>query len=105
MAIALVVGNIIGSEIFVSPSALGGEGSVSILAWVFTGPEPCSWRSYSPTSGRAFPRTCGPYAFGRGAFGDFSGFQTAWGHWIALWAVAFVSYASVFVPALATGRV
>ena len=42
------------------------------------------------------------------AFGDFVGFQTAWGYWIAIWAgnaaiaVAFVSYLSVFWGALAT---
>ena len=54
------------------------------------------------------PQTGGPYAYSRKAFGDFVGFQTAWGYWIAIWAgnaaiaVAFVSYLSVFWGALAT---
>ena len=54
--------------------------------------------------GRAFPRTGGPYAYARRAFGDFIGFQTAWGYWIAVWAgnaaiaVAFVGYLAVFWP-------
>jgi len=43
-----------------------------------------------------------PYAYARRAFGEFIGFQTAWGYWIAVWAgnaaiaVAFVAYATVF---------
>ena len=55
--------------------------------------------------GRAFPRTGGPYAYARRAFGDFIGFQTAWGYWIAAWAgnaaiaVAFVGYATVVLAA------
>ena len=108
MAIALVVGNMIGSGIFLLPSALAGEGSISILAWVFTGAGAMLLALVFSNLGRAFPRTGGPYAFAREAFGDFIGFQTAWGYWIAVWAgnaaiaVAFVSYASVFVPALAT---
>ena len=108
MAIALVVGNMIGSGIFLLPSALAAEGSVSILAWVFTGAGAMLLALVFSNLGRAFPRTGGPYAYAREAFGDFIGFQTAWGYWIAVWAgnaaiaVAFVSYASVFVPALET---
>ena len=65
----------------------------------------CS-RSSSPTSAARFPRTGGPYAYARRAFGDFVGFQTAWGYWIAVWAgnaaiaVAFVGYLTVFWPAV-----
>ena len=50
--------------------------------------------------GRAYPQTGGPYAYARRAFGDFAGFWTAWGYWIAAWAgnaaiaVIFVSYGS-----------
>ena len=48
------------------------------------------------------PATGGPYAYSRRAFGDFVGFLTAWGYWIAAWvgnaaiAVAFVSYLGYF---------
>ena len=55
--------------------------------------------------------TGGPYAYARRAFGDFAGFWTAWGYWIAAWAgnaaiaTIFVSYASVFWPSLATDNV
>ena len=52
------------------------------------------------------PKAGGPYAYTREGFGDFAGFWIAWGYWIAVWsgnaavAVAFVSYLTVFVPAL-----
>ena len=58
--------------------------------------------------GRALPRTGGPYAYAKRAFGDFIGFQTAWGYWIAAWAgnaaiaVAFVGYLAVFWPQVGT---
>ena len=70
----------------------------------------CS-RSCSPTSAGRTPQTGGPYAYARRAFGDFAGFWTAWGYWIAAWAgnaaiaAIFVSYASVFWPSLGTDNV
>ncbi len=59
------------------------------------------------TMGRAYPMTGGPYAYARRAFGDFIGFRTAWGYWIAAWvgnaaiAVAFVGYTTIVWPGLA----
>jgi APA family basic amino acid/polyamine antiporter len=51
---------------------------------------------------RAYPKTGGPYAFSRLAFGDFVGFQTAWGYWINIWvgnaAIAVAGYLAVFWP-------
>jgi APA family basic amino acid/polyamine antiporter len=49
----------------------------------------------------------GPYAYTREGLGDFAGFLVAWGYWISIWGsnaaitVAFLSYLTVFVPALA----
>jgi APA family basic amino acid/polyamine antiporter len=106
MATALVVGNMIGSGIFLLPASLAGEGSVSILGWIATGIGAVLLALVFANLGRALPRTGGPYAYARHAFGDFVGFQTAWGYWIAVWvgnaaiAVAFVGYAAYFWPAL-----
>ena len=36
MATALVIGNMIGSGVFLLPSALASYGSISILGWIFT---------------------------------------------------------------------
>jgi APA family basic amino acid/polyamine antiporter len=110
MAVALVVGNMIGSGVFTLPSAMAGvsvtNGAGSLLAWVFTGVGAVVLALVFANLGRAYPRTGGPYVFARRAFGDFIGFQTAWGYWIAAWAgnaaiaVAFVGYLAFFFPVL-----
>ncbi len=110
MATALVVGNMVGSGVFGLPSALAGTGPIALLAWVFTGAGAILLALVFANLGRAYPRTGGPYAYTRIAFGDFAGFWTAWGYWIAAWAgnaaiaVIFVSYSSVFWPSLATNN-
>ena len=112
MTTALVVGNMIGSGIFLLPASLAAEaGPVSILGWIFTGAGAILLALVFANLGRALPRTGGPYAYSRHAFGDFIGFQTAWGYWIAAWVgnaaitYAFVSYLSVFWTELATNNV
>jgi APA family basic amino acid/polyamine antiporter len=108
MATALVVGNMIGSGVFLLPSSLAKYGGISIVAWLLTAAGAMLLALVFARLGRAFPRTGGPYAYTRKAFGDFVGFQTAWGYWIAIWAgnaaiaVAFVSYLSTFWDSLAT---
>jgi APA family basic amino acid/polyamine antiporter len=102
LATALVVGNMIGSGIFLLPSALAGFGGISILGWLFTAAGAMLLALVFARLGRAYPKTGGPYAYSRRAFGDFVGFLTAWGYWIAAWvgnaaiAVAFVSYLGYF---------
>lgn len=107
MTTALVVGNMIGSGVFLLPASLAGAaGPVAIIAWIVTGVGAMLLALVFARLGRAFPRTGGPYTYAREAFGDFVGFQTAWGYWIAVWAgnaaiaVAFVGYLAVLWPAL-----
>lgn len=110
-ASALVVGNMIGSGVFLLPSALAEFGPISIIAWTFTAMGAIALALVFARLGRAYPRTGGPYAYARLAFGDFVGFQTAWGYWIAVWAgnaaiaVAFVGYLAHFWAELATNKV
>src|SRR5215207_1315246 len=99
MATALVVGNMIGSGVFLLPASLADTaGPISMLGWLFTGAGAILLALVFAGLGRALPRTGGPYACAKRAFGDFIGFQTAWGYWIAAWAgnaaiaVAFVGY-------------
>lgn len=104
-ATAMVIGNMIGSGVFLLPAALAvvavQYGSSALLAWVVTGVGAMLLAGVFATLGRAYPRTGGPYAYARRAFGDFVGFQTAWGYWIAAWvgnaaiATAFVGYTTV----------
>ena len=106
MCTALVVGNMIGSGIFMLPASLAAFGSISILAWLFTGAGAILLAVVFFRLSRRSPGVGGPYAFGREVFGDFIGFVVAWGYWISIWsgnaaiAVALVSYLSVFWPAL-----
>ena len=87
MATALVVGNMVGSGVFLLPATLAGAaGPVSLLGWLFTGAGAVLLALVFANLGRALPRTGGPYAYAKRAFGDFVGFQTAWGYWIAVWA-------------------
>jgi basic amino acid/polyamine antiporter, APA family len=109
MATALVIGNMVGSGIFLLPASLSSAaGPVSIIGWVFTGVGAMLLALVFARLGGRFPRTGGPYVYSKRAFGDFIGFQTAWGYWIAAWAgnaaitVAFIGYLAVFWPALGT---
>jgi basic amino acid/polyamine antiporter, APA family len=109
MATALVIGNMVGSGIFLLPASLAGAaGPVSIIGWLFTGAGAMLLALVFSRMARTFPRTGGPYVYSRRAFGDFAGFWTAWGYWIAAWAgnaaitVAFIGYLAVFWPALGT---
>jgi APA family basic amino acid/polyamine antiporter len=110
-ATALVIGNMIGSGVFLLPSALAAYGGVSIVAWLFTSAGALLLALVFARLGRAYPRTGGPYAYARRAFGDFIGFQTAWGYWIAVWAgnaaitVAFVGYLAYFWEDLESNKI
>lgn len=110
MATALVVGNMVGSGVFLLPSSLAGIGSVSLLGWLLTGTGAVLLALVFANLGRRYPRTGGPYAYAHRAFGEFVGFETAWGYWIAAWvgnaaiATAFVGYLAVFAPTVATNH-
>jgi APA family basic amino acid/polyamine antiporter len=105
---SLVMGNMVGSGIFILPSALAVYGSISLIGWAFTAIGAIFLALVFARLSRRFPETGGPYAFSNHAFGDFVGFQIAWSYWIANWvsnaavAVAGVSFLSTFWPNLAS---
>lgn len=105
---ALVVGNIIGSGIFLLPASLGIYGSLGLVGWMVSGAGSICLALVFARLSRQFPRTGGPYAYSREAFGDFVGFQMAWSYWMGTWAsnaaisTAFVSYMAAFYPELKT---
>lgn len=98
MATALVVGNMIGSGVFLLPAALGSFGPISLVAFAITAVGAILLALVFARLGRTYPETGGPYVYSKRAFGDFIGFWQAWGYWIAAWAgnaaiaIAFVSY-------------
>ena len=106
-ATSLVVGNMIGSGIFVLPAALAKYGSISLLGWLFTAAGAFILaKIFSNLSKLLNAKNGGPYAFAKEGFGDFTGFIVAWGYWISCWvvnagiAVAIISALSFFFPIL-----
>jgi APA family basic amino acid/polyamine antiporter len=110
MATALVVGNMIGSGVFLLPASLASYGPISLVAFALTGIGAVLLALVFARLGQTYPETGGPYAYSRRAFGDFIGFQQAWGYWIAAWAgnaaiaIAFVSYLGEYWPSLRTNN-
>jgi APA family basic amino acid/polyamine antiporter len=106
MCTALVVGNMIGSGIFLLPASLAIYGGISILGWMITATGSILVALVFAKLTQMIPKAGGPYAYSRDAFGDFAGFLVAWGYWLSIVAanaaiaVAFVSYLTVFWPAL-----
>src|SRR5437867_10059830 len=110
MCTALVVGNMIGSGVFLLPASLAPFGGISIVGWlVSAGGAVCRALVFARL-GTVLPLIGGPYAYAREGFGDFGAFWVAWSYWIAIvtanaaLAVAFASYSTVFWPALGTSR-
>ncbi len=106
IATALVIGNMVGSGIFLLPASLAPYGVYSLWGWGFStlGALLLAW-VFSSLS-RRLSRAGGPYAYPREAFGDFGGFLIAWIYWLSILgtnaaiAVAFASYLVPFFPAL-----
>lgn len=108
MALALVMGNMIGSGVFLLPASLAPLGWNSVFGWVITISGTLCMAGVFATLARAFPQAGGPYAFTRIAFGPVPAFIVAWSYWISLWvgnaaiATAAVSYLSRIFPAIGT---
>lgn len=106
MCTALVVGNMIGSGVFMLPASLARYGWNAVIAWLITiGGALCLALVFARLA-QAFPRAGGPFAYTEEAFGRPTGFMVAWSYWISVWvsnaalAIAAVSYMSVFAPTL-----
>lgn len=109
-AVAIVVGNCIGSGIFTSAASLAAASNpkTAIFAWVITALGSLLLALSFASLGTALPRTGGPIVYTRTAFGDFAGFLIAWTYWIGAWVgnaaiiTAFMLYFTYFVPGAAT---
>ena len=104
MSIALVVGNMIGSGIFLLPASLAPYGLSSILGWILSAAGAIALAVVLSRLSRAFPGGGGPYADTHAAFGPLAAFLVAWGYWISVWvgnaaiATGAVSYLVPFAP-------
>lgn len=105
---SLVVGNMIGSGVFLLPASLAVYGGISVFGWLFTASGAMILAYVFASLSREVPGTGGPYIYTRIGFGDLPGFLVAWGYWISIIAgnaaiaVAFIGYAGVFWPPLSS---
>ncbi|MFC1499659.1 amino acid permease [Candidatus Zixiibacteriota bacterium] len=106
MCTALVVGNMIGSGVFLLPASLAPYGGISIIGWVITAAGAMLLALVFARLSRLVPKAGGPYAYTRYGFGDFAAFLVAWGYWISIWSgnaaisIAFTGYLGVFLPSI-----
>jgi APA family basic amino acid/polyamine antiporter len=106
MATALVVGNMIGSGVFLLPTSLAPHGVNSLTGWAFSAAGAVALALVFAALSRSFPRDGGLYLYTRAAFGPLAAFVVAWGYWVSVWvgnaaiATAGVSYLGRLVPTL-----
>jgi len=107
MCVALVIGNTIGSGVFLLPSALAPFGLNSVIAWGFTAAGALLLAVVFANLSREFPQAGGPYAYVKLAFGPLTAFIMVWGYWISICvgnvaiATGGVSYLTPFMPWIA----
>ena len=108
-ALALVVGNMIGSGIYLLPATLAPLGTNAMIGWLVTIAGAMCLAFVFARLAAVIPAAGGPYAFARAAFGPATGFAVAWSYWVLVWAgngaiaVAVVSALSLPFPALGSG--
>jgi len=108
ICVSLVVGNMIGSGIFLLPSSLAEFGPISLWGWLITGTGAVLLAMTFARLAVQSPQAGGPFAYTEAGFGKFAGFLVGWGHWISAWtgnaglAVALTSYLTAFFPVLKT---
>lgn len=107
---ALVVGNMIGSGIFLLPASLAAFGPISLAGWIVTSLGALVLAVVFGRLSRIVTKTGGPYAYSQEGYGEFMGFIIAWGYWIALWtgnagvAVALAGYVGFLIPAVGSSE-
>jgi APA family basic amino acid/polyamine antiporter len=106
MATALVVGNMIGTGVYLLPANLAPLGWNAVVGWAITlTGSACLALVFAELSAK-LPTVGGPYAFAREAFGRPTAFAVAWSYWISLWvgnaaiAMGGISYLGFLVPGL-----
>ena len=110
--VSLVIGTIVGADIYIAASfGAGLLGPFAVFAWLIAGVmaiiialcfAECS--SHPFLSYALVPQVGGPYAYAKRAFGNFTGFLAGWSLLIASWSsiavfpLAFVAYLDFFIP-------
>lgn len=107
-AIALVMGNMIGSGVFLLPASLAPFGWNAVAGWALTIVGALALAHALARLTRALPGASGPVEMVEAAFGPVPAFMIGWSYWVSIWtanatiAIAGASYLSLFVPDIAT---
>src|SRR6516225_7982354 len=103
VAIALIMGSIIGVGIFNLPTSLAAYGPITLVSMGLTTVGAVVLALLFAALCRRLPADGGPYAYARVAFGNRVGFFNAWSYWISSWAgnagiaVGWVLYVEEFI--------
>ncbi|HEX6323241.1 MAG TPA: amino acid permease [Vicinamibacterales bacterium] len=106
MAVSLVIGNMIGSGVFLLPASLAAFQGLGLAAWLVTAGGAACLALVFARLARLNPAAGGLYAYTREGFGDLPAFLVAWGYWISSWAataalaIAGVGYLDPFIPSI-----
>ena len=104
---ALVVGNMIGSGIFLLPASLAFYGNIGLLGWICSSFGALLLAVIFGNLSKHIPSAAGgPYEYTKHAFGDYFGYIVAWCYWTSVWfanaaiVVALLGYLTIFIPFL-----
>ena len=103
--VSLVIGTIVGADIYIAASfGAGLLGPFAVFAWLIAGVMAIAIALCFAECSSLVPEVGGPYAYARRAFGNFTGFIAGWSLLIAEWSsiavfpLAFVAYLEFFIP-------
>lgn len=106
MCLALVIGNMVGSGVFLLPRDLAPLGWNSVYGWLATIAGVFCLAIVLTRLARGRADSCGAFSYPAAAFGPGTGFVVAWSYWISCWtanaalSVAVVSNLSIVWSAL-----
>lgn len=109
-ATALVATNMIGSGVLLAPALLAPYGNMSLVGWILTTIGALALALVFSRLSIWISNSGGPYTYAKHVFGDFVGFQMAWGYWISCWCgsvsllLGTIQYISVFWPEFAVNQ-
>lgn len=111
-ATAIVIGNIIGSGIFMAPQSLAAASNpkATMVAWGITAIGSILIALTFARLSSKMSDTGGPIIYTRAAYGDFAAFLISWTYWIGCWVgnaaliTACMNYLVYFIPVLGTNK-
>ena len=85
MCLALVIGNIIGSGVFLLPAVLAPFGWNAVGGWIFTIAGVLTIVAVLGRLAHALPDADGPHGYTTAAFGARAAFLIGYSYWISIW--------------------